>query len=175
MFKSLSLTGLLINGMAVMDRIPRPYDAKDPGTYYRCLCHCGNLFNAHGASLKVGLTRSCGCLNGTRQPARVKPTYQIKQPNTPIHKGVNLTLSTKLDLWAKKVKADKTACERCGNESNLHTHHIQAGMYKPELLLDPNNGIVLCKQCHETYHKIYGHKYNCNYQTLFEYINRNND
>jgi len=45
-------------------------------------------------------------------------------------------------------------CEKCESTENLHVHHEKPVKTHPHLALDPDNGIVLCRECHYKY----GHK-----------------
>jgi len=54
-------------------------------------------------------------------------------------------------------KRDDYTCQQCGVSGVLvHAHHILPYRDYPELVLDPDNGITLCKSCHE---QTYGHEY----------------
>jgi hypothetical protein len=39
-------------------------------------------------------------------------------------------------------------CEKCGSEENLHVHHEKPQKTHPMMVLDPDNGIILCERCH---------------------------
>ncbi|MDB4461439.1 HNH endonuclease [bacterium] len=53
----------------------------------------------------------------------------------------------------KKFVIDRDMfCKCCGSKESLHAHHIDHATYSPELRLDPNNGVTLCKGCHSTLH-----------------------
>ena len=58
-----------------------------------------------------------------------------------------------LQAWSKTIKKlDNFICKNCGNKENLNAHHIQPKQDFPELALDTDNGITLCKTCHENIH-----------------------
>jgi hypothetical protein len=49
-------------------------------TWFECLCDCGNIVNVRTSSLRVGATKSCGCLHReikTRHGLRHRPEYFI--------------------------------------------------------------------------------------------------
>ena len=76
--------------------------------------------------------------------------------------GVNLLLraSKEYRQWQISVfKRDKFTCQCCGDNSggNLESHHIKDFALFPELRLDVNNGITLCKKCHKKTNN-YGYK-----------------
>ena len=65
--------------------------------------------------------------------------------------------------WRERVFAkDKWVCMRCkrkrkkGDRTILHPHHILNFSTYSELRCLDSNGITLCKECHELFHKIYG-------------------
>lgn len=66
--------------------------------------------------------------------------------NTPLYKE-----------WRKYVFArDGYKCQLCGaTKCKLEAHHIKPKRFFPELVLDKNNGVTLCKDCH---HGIIGRK-----------------
>lgn len=56
-------------------------------------------------------------------------------------------------LWAKTIKIlDNYMCKNCDSTDNLHAHHIQPKALYPELSLDLDNGVTLCKKCHSELH-----------------------
>lgn len=57
MFEDKDLTGKKFGKLTVLNRI---LDKK--GTYYKCLCECGNIKIIRGADLSNGKTQSCGCI-----------------------------------------------------------------------------------------------------------------
>ena len=48
-------------------------------------------------------------------------------------------------------------CELCNSESKLEVHHEKPQKTHPHLALDPDNGIILCRDCHMKH----GHKDEC--------------
>lgn len=53
-------------------------------------------------------------------------------------------------------------CLKCDKKRKttrvLHAHHIYSWNKYPKKRYDINNGIVLCKYCHDTFHSKYGFK-----------------
>lgn len=76
-----------------------------------------------------------------------------KHPNwhgglTPFRQKMYKTLEAK--KWFKEIyKRDGKQCKNCGYNKNLQVHHILPVRDYPLLILDINNGIVLCKKCHD--------------------------
>jgi hypothetical protein len=57
--------------------------------------------------------------------------------------------------WRREVfKRDDYSCQICGQRGRrLNAHHIQSFAKFPELRTDVSNGITLCYDCHNTYHR----------------------
>lgn len=65
-------------------------------------------------------------------------------------------------------------CQCCGydkNHKHMVVHHIMGFKNYPTLGYNEDNGIVLCKWCHEKYHSIYGKK-NPNAVTFAKFMNK---
>lgn len=54
--------------------------------------------------------------------------------------------------WADVIMKRDRVCQICGNSNKLESHHILYKKYYPKLCLNPNNGILLCFQCHRETH-----------------------
>jgi hypothetical protein len=87
---------------------------------------------------------------------------QIKYPKYfKINKEALFT-ENELKIWSKEVlKRANYICEVCG-EKAVSSHHEQPKKLQPFHVLDPDNGVALCKKCHYKY----GHKDNCSTGTL---------
>ena len=61
-----------------------------------------------------------------------------------------------LEKWKCKVLVrDNWICQRCGSEDDSQAHHIKPYNSYVEDRFNPDNGITLCKECHNLYHAIY--------------------
>lgn len=62
------------------------------------------------------------------------------------------------DAWAKQVKADANyTCDCCGKRGGkLNSHHLDGYHWCEERRIDITNGVCLCKECHDEFHKKYG-------------------
>lgn len=56
--KALKLEGKKFNRWTVISQA----EIKKPGTYWLCKCECGTIKICKGSDLKIGNTKSCGCL-----------------------------------------------------------------------------------------------------------------
>lgn len=80
--------------------------------------------------------------------------------------------SPEYNQWRQEViNRDKSICQCCGAEKYPHAHHIFSYKNYPDLRLDVNNGITLCKWCHEKYHSLYGIR-DANFVDLNKFLNR---
>ena len=50
------------------------------------------------------------------------------------------------------LEADDWICQKCGTPKHLDAAHILPKSRRPDLRLDPTNGITLCRQCHADFH-----------------------
>jgi len=62
-------------------------------------------------------------------------------------------LRVELKNWAKKIlERDNYTCQKCGvrfrEKEAMEVHHIKPVSKHPSLVLDIENGITLCKNCH---------------------------
>jgi len=58
-----------------------------------------------------------------------------------------------LNSWSKTIrKRDENKCQMCGSKENLNAHHIIYKSNYPQLSLNINNGITLCRYCHYETH-----------------------
>ena len=60
------------------------------------------------------------------------------------------------------LERDKNQCVKCGNEENLHCHHIYPVSIEPLLSADIDNCVTLCYNCHKEAHQ----KDGCSYGQL---------
>jgi hypothetical protein len=105
---------------------------------WACLCDCGGTTEQRTNTLKMGLVRSCGCLQ--RETQREKMLNE-KNPNwssgTPSLGAVH--------TWVRERKPRPEYCERCRKEVPHDLANI-SGKY----LRDVSDYEWLCRKCHMT-------------------------
>ena len=82
-----------------------------------------------------------------------------------------------LTKWRKAVlEHDNDTCQKCkvkGGE--LEAHHILPWALFPELRFEVENGITLCKTCHDRYHFVWKYGEGCNPKTLRTHLLYNHE
>ena len=67
-------------------------------------------------------------------------------------------------------------CEKCNKRRKttrvLHAHHIYSWEKYPDKRYDRNNGVVLCKYCHDTFHRKYKFEALTKPELLEEYLGK---
>lgn len=68
-----------IYGITIIGEAPSKINGGRSRKMVRARCHCGRVFNADLSKLKLGMLKSCGCLNGRvhqlvkKTPAAIYP------------------------------------------------------------------------------------------------------
>jgi len=134
------------------------------GRYFNCL-HCNNQFYRKPFDIKNGNNKFCSrnCYlswqKGRPKSERLKALWRdgrrggINASNwkggiTPINRKIRN--GEKYKNWRTAIfERDDYTCQEC-NKKNiyLHAHHIKPFSLFPRLRFDVDNGITLCKQCH---------------------------
>lgn len=72
----------------------------------------------------------------------------------------NIRNSDEYRQWRAGVyERDEYTCQICGQVGGkLNAHHIRPFAKYPELRLDLNNGVTLCKRCHDHVHRKRGQR-----------------
>ncbi len=76
----------------------------------------------------------------------------------------------------KKGLSKFYVCEKCGKKRKttrvLHAHHIKSWDKFPKDRYDRNNGVVLCKYCHDQFHNKYKKEALIKPELLWEYLKK---
>jgi len=131
------------------------------------------------------IKKSSGQWKGVNNPRHVYPLFGENNGRwqggiTSINEKIRNSeeyLNWKLSVF----KRDEYICQCCGNgkESILHAHHIENFSTNEDIRFDINNGITLCKSCHDpaikgSFHNTYGTRNN-NLEQLMVFIKNHKD
>lgn len=94
--------GIKYGRLTVLEELPR--DINSGKDMWLCQCECGNLKKTRGVNLRIGATKSCGCLRNER----VKESLSSKDSTLRIH---GLSHAPEYKAWAQ-IK------QRCYNKNN---------------------------------------------------------
>lgn len=142
----------------------------------RCSCHDGEenppLKSILAGHLKSGKIQSCGCLH--RDLMTGENNWAWKGGISP--ERVKLRESDEYYVWRNTVGTrDHFTCQCCGLKTKkVEAHHLFSFIQYEDLRYDVNNGICLCRYCHNaredgSFHNVYG-THNNTPDQLHEYI-----
>lgn len=103
------LTGLKINRLIVLKRVPRPEHLKSIRAYYLCKCECGEEIVLPRTHLTTGHTASCGCYV---IEVAIKNLEGVSEKN----RTHGMSGTRFYEIW-KKMK------HRCYNKNNKNYHN----------------------------------------------------
>lgn len=152
----LDLTGCVFGRLIVKERTEIRNNSGR--VKWLCLCSCGNECLVTTACLRIGHTKSCGCLQ--REAASIQGFKNAKNGTgiTLEHEALRHRVAYK--EWRQMVfERDDFICAKCGlRGGTLNSHHIISFSVNEKLRLKMDNGITLCKKCHQKFHSEYGKK-----------------
>lgn len=127
------------------------YQSSNATMKYRCACGSESATTL-GNFLKGVRCKACGIkkLSG--------PNSYLYDPNLSAQHRAEKRLYPEYRDWRKTVlRRDDYTCHICGiRGSRMHAHHLDSYARNPELRTDPNNGVTLCKACHDQFHLAHG-------------------
>ena len=122
------------------------------GTYWQCLCDCGNETLAYGGHLRTGRRVSCGCKaeDHIEKSGFVRLYRLYKQKADKRNKSFNISL----ELFSKLVKGDCFYCGMVASQilERLKTSKIQIvyngiDRQDPSIGYEDFNCVSCCKRC----------------------------
>lgn len=85
--------------------------------------------------------------------------YTFDQPNETKEEHIETSRDIPgYEDWRKEVLQRDQKCIVCDGDKHLEAHHMYGYKQYPELRTDLNNGVTVCKFCHDKYHSYYGVK-----------------
>lgn len=136
-------------------------------------CQCGDIYKTTFMYFKFENKRQCNKCGRSKISGENSHLWRggASSDNT-IIRGSKEYRKWKLDVFKK----DNFTCQCCGDNSggNLEAHHLENFSDYENLRYDIDNGITLCKDCHNpniygSFHNTYGTRFNTPDQ-LYEYI-----
>lgn len=166
------LTGIRFGKLLVIKQ-----DENDPSRWI-CICDCQiykenpkqkSILRGHLISHKI---QSCGCLHVDLMTG--ENNWAWKGGISP--ERVKLRESDEYYVWRNTVGTrDNFTCQCCGLKTKkVEAHHLFSFIQYEDLRYDVNNGICLCRYCHNaredgSFHNVYG-THNNTPDQLHEYI-----
>jgi hypothetical protein len=159
-----NLTGKVFGRLTVLEDVGR----KHGRVSWRCLCECGHVVDVISSCLQNGNTKSCGCYHKEQlsEAFSGENNWGWKGGVTPLR--VAIRTCTKYDEWRTTIfQRDDYVCQHCHKIGEyLHAHHIKffstildeynvttlEEALQCEALWNIENGITLCRKCHEAEH-----------------------
>lgn len=126
---------------------------------WECICDCGRISIVAGSALRTGNTQSCGCLNKEFLKSRTGILNPSFNPDLTLEDRLLTRTYPEYKEWRNQIfKNDNYTCQKCQKIGcRLNAHHIESYAKNKELRLDINNGITLCKKCHQNLHNLFGY------------------
>ena len=101
-------------------------EIKNHAAYWKCKCHCGNIFITRGADLTNGHTKSCGCINKKRMTELGKNNTHSKIDLTGQRFGKLVVLEDTGKRDSGRCVIWKCQCD-CGNICEISSHSLKGG------------------------------------------------
>lgn len=170
------LIGQIFNRLTVVRRDTESSGTSGTRWWCRCSCHDGEdnppLKSILGSHLKSGKIQSCGCLHNELMTG--ENNWAWKGGISP--ERVKLRESEDYYRWRNAVGTrDQLTCQCCGLKTKkVEAHHLFSFIQYDKLRYEVDNGICLCRHCHNvresgSFHNIYG-THNNTPEQLREYI-----
>lgn len=119
MGKSTDLTGKVFGRLTVLEEVGRN---KWGHFLWKCLCECGTIKVFNGNNLRVGDTKSCGCLNRER-------LSEINKMNLKGQRFSKLVVLEESGIDKCRRRLWKCVCD-CGNKTTVNSGNLRGGHTK---------------------------------------------
>jgi hypothetical protein len=116
-------------------------------------CSCGNISYITWTNFKNG--NRCKACQHDRTSGENNPCWN---PNLTYEDRLIGRNTPENHFWQKQVyKKNHYRCVLCGSKKKIRAHHLYGYSAYPDLRYDESNGVVLCKEHHVEFHKLYGY------------------
>ena len=138
----------------------KEYRSGKKGSTYCKQCHDKYLIKTYSVLHTVNWSGKNNPMYGKLRFGKENPNYNpditdFERDQGRLHEGYG--------IWRKKVyERDNFTCQCCGYDKGgvLNAHHKDGYNWCKEKRLEVGNGVTLCKQCHDKFHKTYGFRNN---------------
>lgn len=127
---------------------------------WNCVCSCGTETLVDTTCLRIGETKSCGCLQKEKASASLLAQHKEKRKSrgldedTPMSSSYNLERLEFKPLSLEIMKRDSFTCAWCSKKGGeLNVHHLEGWAENPDLRFTKSNLVTLCISCHKDVHK----------------------
>lgn len=79
---------------------------------------------------------------------RFNPTQFLQTHSEKFYTSYEYQVFRQEVLKRQRIEYGSNSCERCESINNLHVHHEKPQKTHSIMSLDPDNGIILCIECH---------------------------
>ncbi|TCM89637.1 HNH endonuclease [Paenibacillus sp. BK033] len=120
-------------------------------------CSCGNVTAISLAKFQAG-QRCQSCKDRRISEKLTGPNNPSWKPELTEADRVKERTIPGYDEWRRSVfRRDGYICVICGHGGRLNAHHIESYARVPEKRTDVTNGVTLCEDCHNEYHRKVSH------------------
>lgn len=140
---------------------------------YKCQCECGEICNLTNSALKAGrkyCDKEFAEYKKQQGKRSAKKRLKNKVAKEPTFRRSNSRRIQKFSLGVyEKFGGVCQKCNRKFNKEYTASHHIIPIKNNEHIAFDVSNGILLCAECHNNFHYIYGNV-EFDHRKIFEYI-----
>ena len=153
----IDLTGRQFGRLVVLSRAT---NNRYKGARWKTQCDCGKTAIVSGSDLRSGHTTSCGCLHRERLASCCGAAHPSWNPKLTAEDRQRRRFGTRAQATfatiARRIRRrDRAICLTCGGRG-LQVHHLEPWVLDRDLRYEPANLVVLCKECHDQFHQLYG-------------------
>lgn len=121
-----------------------------------CSCTCGSITPIYISELESGKAINCGTCY-IRKRGKIHRPSRRPEMNTPEYKK-----------WRNAVyRRDKYKCRCCDSGFRLNAHHLNGWSWSINQRYEVDNGVTLCRSCHDSFHFFFGRGANTREQFIF--------
>ena len=131
-------------------------------------CVCGKLLLRRQSRLDIRPNPTCSkaCANEVKRRVNIDPDITDEE------RQQTRKVPERRGFLKAVMDRDDYKCVICGvHENRMIVHHLNGYNWDKENRCNPDNGVTLCNQCHEGFHKRYGKGWNTKDQFI-EYANQ---